>query len=81
MINRGGTEAGARRKGLHITGIWEPVKQRDNTNRFAYVNDSYTRDNDQPMRRAKTSRACAEQSAAIAGKHHLDIMREGLANE
>lgn len=75
MIRSGGTEAGARRRGLHVSGVFELKRNHHKT---GIVYDKYT-DNTKDPQRGKISRACFEALAWGAGKSLQDMITEGIA--
>jgi len=75
MIRNGGTEAGARRKGQHISGVFELKRSHHKT---GIVYDKYTNNTRDPKRK-RTSRACFEAMAWCAGKSLQDMITEGIA--
>lgn len=77
MIRNGGTEAGARRKGQHISGVFELKRSHHKT---GIVYDKYTNNTREP-RRAKVSQACYEAIRWGEGKSLQDMIDEGIAME
>lgn len=76
MIRHGGTEAGARRRGVHIAGVFG--KDRNHQNKSGTVFDAYTKGSDAHHRRAKTSRACYDAIHWCQGKSLQDMIDDGL---
>ena len=76
MIRHGGTEAGARRRGLHIVGVFG--EDRSHHKQSGIINDAYTKDSKTHHRRAKTSRACYDAVKWGEGKTLQDIIDDGL---
>tara|TARA_R110000851_G_scaffold2950_1_gene11995 strand:+ start:289 stop:537 length:249 start_codon:yes stop_codon:yes gene_type:complete len=76
MIRHGGTEAGARRRGLHIVGVFG--QDRSHHKQGGIINDAYTKDSKTHHRRLKTSRACYDAVKWGEGKSLQDMIDDGL---
>lgn len=78
MIRSGHTNKDGHRRGKHVSGAFGVAKAIDTG---AAVNDSYTRDNDQPVNRGRTTRAWAEAIRWAKGKSLQDMIDEGVGND
>ena len=76
MIRSGDTNAGGHRRGKHVSGVFGMAQ---NPNHFGAVNDAYTRSNDQPVQRGRTTRAWAEAIKWTEGKTLKKIIAVGIA--
>jgi hypothetical protein len=76
MIRHGGTEGGARRRGLHITGVFGHA--RADQKKGGIVQDAYVRDGKGERKRGKVGRACYDAIKCGEGKSLQDIIDNGL---
>ena len=76
MIRSGDTNAEGHRRGKHVSGVFGMAR---NPNHFGAVNDSYTRSNDQPVQRGRTTRSWAEAIKWAENRTLQEMIRDGIA--
>ena len=78
MIRSGHTNKEGHRRGKHVSGAFGVFRPVDTGNA---VNDSYTRTNEQPVNRGRTTRAWAEAIRWGEGKTLQQMIDEGIGND
>ena len=76
MIRSGHTNKEGHRRGKHVSGAFGVARAVETGNP---VNDAYTRDNDQPINRARTTRAWTEAIKWAEGKSVKEMIAAGIA--